>query len=179
MRFLGSLPQPPASPGQLTPGHLQAFYDHRARTTPVTAVQDMSEARLLFALPALRAKVSAEVLDYLQRRLPALREPQTPAAGPTPPGTGAKRLTTGFSDGELARLLAALRADAAKIRDRIRAGENLLRRYQGDPVALDEKDRDRGRVLQWMAAPGQLPRHREPRRIRSPRIAGSWRGSCS
>jgi hypothetical protein len=29
MRFLGSLPQPPASPGQLTPGHLQAFYDHR------------------------------------------------------------------------------------------------------------------------------------------------------
>ena len=97
----------------------------------------MSEARLLFTLPVLREKVSAEVLDHLQRRLPAPREPQIPAAGPdigpAPPGTGAKRLTTGFSDGELARLLAALRADAAKIRDRIRAGEDLLRRYQAGP----------------------------------------------
>ena len=121
----------------------------------------MSEARLLFALPALREKVSAEVLDHLQRRLPAPREPQTPAAGAdagiTSPGTGAKRLTTGFSDGELARLLAALRADAAKIRDRIRAGEDLLRRYQAGPLALDAEDRDRGRVLEWMAAPGQVP----------------------
>ena len=161
VRFLGSLPQPPASPDQLTPGHLEAFYDHRARTTPATALQDMSEARLLFALPALRDKVSAEVLDHLQRRLPAPREPRTVAAGPgiepAPPETGAKRLTTGFSDGELARLLAALRADAAKIRDRIRVGEDLLRRYQAGPLALEEEDRDRGRVLQWMAAPGQVP----------------------
>jgi hypothetical protein len=161
VRFLGSLPQPPASPGQLTPAHLGAFYDHRARTTPSTALRDMSEARLLFALPVLRDKVSAEVLDHLQRRLPAPRDPQIPAAGPgigpAPPGTGARRLTTGFSDGELARLLAALRADAAKIRDRIRAGEDLLRRYQADPMAIGEEDRDRGRVLEWLSAPGPLP----------------------
>jgi hypothetical protein len=161
VKFLGALPQPPASPDQLTPAHLEAFHDHRAKTTPTTALRDMSEARLLFALPALRDKVSAAVLDHLQRRLPAPREPRAPAAGhdagPAQPGFGAKRLTTGFSDGELARLLAALRADAARIRDRIRAGEDLLRRYQADPLALDDNDRDLGRMLEQMAATGRVP----------------------
>jgi len=66
VRFLGSLPQPPACPGRLTSGHLEAFYGHRARTTPAAALRDMSEARLLFALPALRGKVSAEVLDHVR-----------------------------------------------------------------------------------------------------------------
>jgi len=121
----------------------------------------MSETRLLFALPALRGKVSAEVLDHVQRRLPAPREPRTRVTGSdtgtASHGTGAKRLTTGFSDGELARPLAALRADAARIRDRIRAGENLLRRCQAGSLATGEKDRDRGRVLEWMVAPGQVP----------------------
>ena len=143
----------------------------------------MSEARLLFALPALREKVSAEVLDHLQRRLPAPREPQTPAAGAdagiTSPGTGAKRLTTGFSDGELARLLAALRSDAAKIRDRIRAGEDLLRRYQAGPLALARRTGTGDRCWRAWPPPGRFPRRPEPARIRSPRIARSWRDGCS
>lgn len=183
VRFLGSLPQPPASPDQLTPGHLEAFYDHRARTTPATALRDMSEARLLFALPALRDKVSAEVLDHVQRRLPAPREPRTLAAGPgiepAQPGIGAKRLTTGFSDGELARLLAALRADAAKIRDRIGVGEDLLRRYQACLWPWARRTGTWGGCWSGWPPPGRSPRHREPSPIRSPRIAGSWRGSCS
>jgi len=62
VKFLGTLPQPPASPDRLTPAHLEAFHEHRATTTPATAVQDMREARLLFALPALRDQVSTEVL---------------------------------------------------------------------------------------------------------------------
>ncbi|MFE2033872.1 hypothetical protein ACFXBB_11565 [Streptomyces scopuliridis] len=161
VKFLGALAEPPASPDQLMPAHLQAFHNHRARTTPTTALRDMGEARLLFALPALRELVSAEVLDHLQRRLPTPRdpEPSTTVAKtePSPPGNGAKRLTTGYSDGELARLLAALRSDAARIRDRIRAGEDLLRRYQADPLALDENDRDLGRLLERMAATGQVP----------------------
>ncbi|WP_034087298.1 hypothetical protein [Streptacidiphilus albus] len=159
VRFLGSLPQPPLDPAQLTPAHLQAFYDHRAKTTPTTALHDMNEVRLLFALPALRDRVSTEVLDHIQRRLPAPRDAKAPATGtgPSPSGIGTKRLTTGFSDGELARLLAALRADAAKIRDRVRAGEGLLRRYRADPGALNEQDQGLGQALEWMAAPGQLP----------------------
>ncbi|MFE9632077.1 hypothetical protein [Streptomyces sp. NPDC006463] len=54
VKFLGALPEPPAGPDQLTLAHLQAFHDHRATTTPTTALRDMGEARLLFALPALR-----------------------------------------------------------------------------------------------------------------------------
>ncbi|OEJ22968.1 hypothetical protein AR457_37805 [Streptomyces agglomeratus] len=161
VKFLGALPEPPATLDQLTPSHLQAFHDHRTRATPVTALRDMSEARLLFALPALRDQVSAEVLDHIQRRLPSPREPEPSTtvadAEPSRPGNGAKRLTSGYSDGELARLLAALRADAARIRDRIRAGEDLLRRYQSDPLALDDNDRDLGGVLERMAATGQVP----------------------
>lgn len=152
MKFLGSLPQPPTSPGQLTADHLEAFYQHRARTTPATALRDLGEARLLLTRTALRDMVSAGVLDHIQRRLPAPRDP-----APTFADSGVKRLTTGYSDGELARLLAALRADVAGIRDRIRSGEDLLRRYRADPLALAEPDRDRGRLLDHMATTGQVP----------------------
>ncbi|MDT0467959.1 hypothetical protein [Streptomyces gibsoniae] len=151
MRFLGTLPQPPATPDQLTPAHLDAFHVHRARTAPSAALRELGEARMLFTSSALRDLVPAEVLDHVQRRLPAPREAEGRA------GAGTKRVTTGFSDGELARLLAALRADTAKIRDRIRAGEDLLRRFQDDPSALGEKDRETGRLLEQMAATGRVP----------------------
>ena len=95
VRFLGSLPQPPVSPDQLRPGHLDAFRVHQAKTTPGTALRDLGEARMLFMLPALRETVSAEVLDHVQRRLPAAREAEPAVAGPhgesTPSRTGAKR----------------------------------------------------------------------------------------
>lgn len=157
MRFLGSLPQPPAVPGRLTPDHLTAFHAHRTATAPVTGYRDLADARVLFTLPALREHVSPEALDHLQRRLPAPRSATTSGPGVVSAAAGAGRLTTGYSDGELARLMAALRADAAKIRDRIRAGEKLLRRYQHAPASLNEEDRELGRMLQMMAATGQVP----------------------
>jgi hypothetical protein len=137
---------------------LDAFYDQRARTAPGTALRDLAEARLLFTLPALHERVSAEVLDHVQRRLPAPREPRSPAAAADtePSRAGANPARIGFADGELARLLAALRADAAAVRDRIRAGEDLLRRCRADPLALDAKDRDLGRLLDRMASTGQV-----------------------
>ncbi len=152
VKFLGSLPQPPTSPGQLTAGHLDAFYQHRARTTPATALRDLGETRLLLTRTCLRDMVGIGVLDHIQRRLPAPRDPAPACAD-----SGVKRLTTGYSDGELARLLAALRADAAGIRDRIRSGEDLLRRYRADPSALTEPERGRGRLLDHMATTGQVP----------------------
>jgi len=154
VRFLAALPDPPARPGQLTRAHLQSFHDQRARTAPLTALRDVAEARMLLTGPALRTQVPAEVVDYLQRRLPAPRP--APDAGVPQSGSGA-RLTTGYSDGELARLLAALRSDAAAIRDRIRAGEDLLRRYQADPLALEDGDRVLGGMLEQMATTGQVP----------------------
>ncbi|MCX5107029.1 hypothetical protein OOK13_00185 [Streptomyces sp. NBC_00378] len=159
VKFLASLPQPPTSPDQLTPDHLEAFHDHRAKTTPTTALRDLGEARMLFTLTSLRDKVTAEVLDHIQRRLPTPRAPEPATAAPDAenPRGGEKRLTSGYSDGELERLLAALRADAAKVRDRIRAGEDLLRRFRADPLALDERDRVLGRMLERMAVTGQVP----------------------
>jgi hypothetical protein len=154
VRFLAALPDPPARPGQLTREQLQAFHDQRARTAPLTALRDLAEARMLLTRPALREQVPAQVLDHLQRRLPAPRP--APDAGAPQPGSDT-RLTTGYSDGELARLLAALRSDAAAIRDRIRDGENLLRRQQADRLALTEDDQIAGGMLQQMAATGQVP----------------------
>jgi hypothetical protein len=154
VRFLAALPDPPARPGQLTREHLQAFHDQRATTAPLTALRDLAEARMLLTRPALREQVPAQVLDHLQRRLPAPR--LAPDAGVPRSGSGA-RLTTGYSDGELARLLAALRSDAAAIRDRIRGGEDLLRRYQAGPSALGEDDQVLGGMLEQMAATGQIP----------------------
>ena len=159
VRFLGSLPQPPPTPDQLTPAHLEDFHAHRVRTAPTMALRDLAEARMLFTSPALRDLVAVEVLDHVQRRLPAPRDGEALEA------TGTKRMTTGFSDGELARLMAALRADTARIRDRIRAGEDLLRRYRDDPSALVDQDRQTGRLLDQMAATGRVPM---PPGIRNP-----------
>jgi len=158
VRFLAALPDSPARPGQLTREHLQAFHDQRARTAPLTALRDLAEARMLLTGPALGEQVPAEVVDYLQRRLPAPRPapPSRPDAGVPQPGSNV-RLTTGYSDGELARLLAALRSDAATIRDRIRAGEDLLRRYQDSPLTVAEDDQILGGMLEQMAATGQVP----------------------
>ena len=151
VRFLGTLPHPPVTPDQLTPAHLEDFYAHRVRTAPTAALRELAEARILFTSSALRDLVAVEVLDHVQRRLPAPRDGEAAA------GTGTKRVTTGFSDGELARLMAALRADTARIRDRIRAGEDLLRRYRDDASALSEQDRQTGRLLDEMATTGRVP----------------------
>jgi hypothetical protein len=154
-RFLGSLPDAPQFPQQLTCGHLESFRDQRMPSAPATALRDLAETRLLFTRAAMRDQVTAEVLDHVQRRMPARL---TLAAAPADSGPdGAKRLTSGFSDGELARLLAALRSDSARIRDRIRGGEDLLRRCQAGAAALTPDDRTAAEVLAGMAATGHVP----------------------
>jgi hypothetical protein len=161
MRFLSTLPHPPTVPEQARPEHLKAFYRQRIADAPAAAVRDMAEARMLFLLSALRERLPADVLDHVQRRLPALRALELVApSGQDTKGRhrgGGKRLTTGFSDGELARLLAALRADTAQVRDRRRAGEDLVRRYQAEPSTLGEDERRLGPVLEQMAATGRVP----------------------
>jgi hypothetical protein len=154
-RFLGSLPDAPQVPRQLTREHLESFRARRAASAPTTALRDLAEVRMLLTRAAMRDLVAPDVLDHVRRRLPARL---TLAGTQAEPGEdGGKRLTAGFSDGELARLLAALRSDSARIRDRILAGEDLLRRYQGDGPALAEDDRAMGKMLAGMAASGQVP----------------------
>lgn len=155
VRFLGSLPDAPQAPQQLTCGHLELFRSQRTASAPVTALRDLAETRMLFTRPAMRSLLTADVLDHVQRRLPARLA--IAGAQPGPGQESAKRLTAGFSDGELARLLAALRSDAAAIRDRVRSGENLLHRYQAGDAALTADDRTMGQILAGMAATGDVP----------------------
>jgi hypothetical protein len=154
-KFLGSLPDAPQFPQQLTCGHLESFRDQRTASAPTSALRDLAETRMLFTRAALRDQVTSEVLDHVQRRMPARL---TLADSSASPGlNGIKRLTSGFSDGELARLLAALRSDSARVRDRIRAGEDLLRRCQAGDATLAAGDRNTGMMLAGMAATGQVP----------------------
>lgn len=154
-RFLGDLPDAPQQPCHLTREHLDSFRARRMASGPAAMMQDLTEIRRLLTQPAIRGQVTDDVLDHVRRRLPARLALASPAEEPARPSP--RRLTSGFSDGELARLLAALRSDSARIRDRIRAGEDLLRRYQAGRAVLAEDDRATGKVLEGMAATGRVP----------------------
>lgn len=150
VRFLAGLPDAPRQPCDLALDHLGLFRASRA-----TGEQDLREMRLLLTRPAIRGQVPADVLDYLQRRMPA--RPALAGAAEEPARTRPKTPASGFSDGELARLLAALRSDAAGIRDRIRSGEDLLRRHQAGDPALTADGRTTAGLLEEIAATGHVP----------------------
>ena len=155
VRFLGSLSDAPAEPRHLTFEHVEAFRAHRTAASPAGGLRDVAEARTLFTRQAVRDKIDAGVLDRIQHRLPARLSLAATADGPA--RTAPEKLTSGFSDGELARLLAALRSDAAAIRDRIRSGENLLHRYQSGDPELTPGDMTTGHLLAGMDATGEVP----------------------
>lgn len=154
-RFLGELLDAPRHPRDLTCEHLDSFRVRRMAGGAAAMMQDLAEIRLLLTRPAIRDHVTASVLDHVRRRMPTRLALAGPAEEPAP--ARQERLTSGFSDGELARLLAALRSDSAGIRDRIRSGEDLLRRCQAGDAALDDDERATGKVLESMAATGQVP----------------------
>ncbi|MDF9815947.1 hypothetical protein [Streptomyces sp. SPB162] len=155
MRFLAKLPVPPARPQDLTSKHLEAFLDARAESAPTTVTTDLREIHSLFVLPGIAPLISPDATDCLKRRLPdtRIKKKARQATSEKRPKTD----TVGYSDGELARLMAALRADCARIRNRIAAGEELLRRFQEEPQTLSEEQRAEGQQLAHMAATGEVP----------------------
>lgn len=113
MRFLAKLPTPPADPGRLTPAHLEAFVRFRtAQAGEETAFKDVQDIKLLLDMDAIVPLLAPEARGSLVRR-----QPRSRSFG-----------QAGYSDGEFKRLLSAARADVAQIRDRIAAGEELVRR---------------------------------------------------
>lgn len=137
MRFLARLPTPPADPGRLTAAHVEGFVRFRtAQAGEETAFKDVQDIKLLLDMDAIVSLLGPEARDSLIRRQPRSR------------GFG----QAGYSDGEFERLLSAARTDIAQIRDRIRAGEELVRRHSdgaGDAKAA---------MLANMAASGRVPR---------------------
>jgi hypothetical protein len=111
MRFLAGLPTPPADPGQLNAAHVEGFARLRAaQAGEETALKDVQDIKLLLDMDAIVSLLAPEAQDSLFRR-----QPRSRSFG-----------QAGYSDGEFERLLSAARADVAQIRDRIRAGEELV-----------------------------------------------------
>ncbi|MFJ5100801.1 hypothetical protein [Streptomyces sp. NPDC088554] len=143
MRFLAQLPNPPAHPGELTAAQMEAFYRHRCETNQqVLAWHEVRKVGQFLELPPLRDVVASEVLDFVARRYERHRSAGKP----------------GYSDGELSRLVAAARRDAARIRDRIDAAEAMLEQFRTAPDTLSGADRARATALDEMAATGEVPR---------------------
>jgi hypothetical protein len=145
VRFLDSLPQPPATPRELTAVQVDAYLRHRVRSPRgQRAWEELIELRLLVGQHPLRDLVDDKVLNYLARRVDK--------SGGRLPGRG------GYSDGELARLVDAARADVAGIRDRIDAGEALLAFWLTDPASITGKDAVTAARLAAVAETGVIPR---------------------
>jgi hypothetical protein len=94
-----------------------------------------------------QSKLHDEVVEVIHRRV--LR------TGPTRfPGR------PGYSDREFAAIMTAARSDVVQIRDRIRAAERLLARFEADPSALGPDARQLAEELASMARTGRVPARR-------------------
>jgi hypothetical protein len=126
LRFLGSQQPQPASPGSLRAAHLDLFRAGRATTAGSAAgLRELRQVLVLLGQEPLRSLLVPEVADYLGRRFADPRRPGQP----------------GYSDGELARILAAARSDAVAISARIGAAGELLSRLETKPDTLTPADR--------------------------------------
>ncbi len=142
VRFLGSLPEPPAEPSRLCVEHLTAFLEQPfGAGSEATRKQDLREFRLLVAEQPLCMQVPADVVDFLNRRGQSVKLATQP----------------GYSDREFGSLVQAARSDVANIRDRIRAGESLLARYREDAERLRADECERARLLDLAGGTGAVP----------------------
>ena len=139
-QFLAGLDPQPSMPSQLTRNHVNVFHT-RTDSGAGTRQMDMSELQLLFGHERIRGQIPADAQDALARRV--LR-PNSEAVG-------------GYSTGEMSRLTAAARADTANIVRRIRANEELIRRWREDPDGVPLQQRERARILTDLAATGAVP----------------------
>jgi hypothetical protein len=140
--FLSLQQPPPSSPGDLTAAHLDAFHAGKSRTMSRRgALAELRRVLLLLEQQPLKAVLAPDVIDYLGRRW---RDPRTDGV-------------PGYSDGELARIVAAARSDAVAISARIEAGEQLAARYREAPAALSPAEELRARELAEMAETGLVP----------------------
>lgn len=151
LRFLGTQQPVPAGPGLLRAVHLDGFRAHRARTvTAAGALRDVRQLLILLGQEPVRGMLAAEVSDYLGRRWKDPRQAGRP----------------GYSDGELARILAAARSDAVAACQRMEAAERLLERHEHDRAGLGAADLILAGQLAEIAATGIVPDGGKGRRAR-------------
>lgn len=142
VRFVASQQPRPTVPASLRAAHLDLFRSARAAAAGQPAgLRELRQVLALLGQEPLRGLLTLEVADYLGRRWADPRRPGRP----------------GYSDGELARILAAARSDTAAISGRIEAARQLLSSYERGPGALTTAERALARQLAPIAATGIVP----------------------
>lgn len=160
LRFLDSLPVPPADPSGLTAEHLEGFFRHRVATTSEAyAAREVRDLGNLVRLAPLNAMVPPAAREYVNRRWDSNWLVSKP----------------GYSPRELARLITIARRDVVRIRDRIQAGEQLLARHHADPNNLSLAEKAEAELLASIAETGVVPADPRPMHLALPartQIAG-------
>ncbi|WP_143021487.1 hypothetical protein [Prauserella marina] len=79
MRFMATVPDPPAEPGLLRPRHLKAFHEQSGEARGESnRWRDLRCFKLVIEQPPLRELVPTEAADYLSRRFPEPRRRAKP-----------------------------------------------------------------------------------------------------
>ncbi len=105
IRFLAQTPRPPKNPSDLEVRHIDAYRRFRKSNTGERyAKLELRSIALVFDMLPLAGLVSAEVRDSLRPHQKSRSNPKS-----------------GYSDGELARIVAAARSDVAALQNRLLA----------------------------------------------------------
>ncbi|MET3176633.1 UNVERIFIED_ORG: hypothetical protein ABIB52_004508, partial [Arthrobacter sp. UYCu721] len=103
VRFVAQTPRPPIHPGALRTDHIDAYLRHRETAIGANKTGlELRSAAITFEAKPLVDMVSADVRDRMRPRLRIQQQPKS-----------------GYSDGELARIVAAARSDVAALRARL------------------------------------------------------------
>ncbi|KOU76769.1 hypothetical protein ADK57_04455 [Streptomyces sp. MMG1533] len=155
VRFLGALPRPPRSLSRLTGAQLKRYRMHvQAGMNDLTLFAHFKLVHaLLRKVPADRLR--PEVLDAIWQ---AARIDKRKI-----------RSKPGYDDATFHKIVTAARSSVVDIYQRIREGERLLARFEGDPTQLTGVELDRGVELSEIARTGRIPH--------VPGARGNWRST--
>lgn len=103
IRYLAQLPHPPLQPGQLAAKHIDSYRLHRESTQRADRARaELQSLALTFEIKPLSDLVSSEVRERMRSKVRMSRTP-----------------LSGYSDGELARIVSTARNEVVALRDRL------------------------------------------------------------
>ncbi|WP_216912971.1 hypothetical protein [Nocardia noduli] len=153
--FLATLATPPSTVDDITVSHLKRYRAAKLETTTEVAVlAEMRRiCRVLMEIP--EQHLQPDTRSYLR-------------VGQLSTTVSDRHGVPGYSDEVFANIMRAARSDVAVIRDRIRAGEQLLVQSR-EPGALTEARQHEAAELAQLAATGEVPLLRFPNGSPDPR----------
>jgi hypothetical protein len=145
LKFLGDYRRPPRNVAALRKTHLEQFRMHCMKTeAELYAFKNQQGIHYLLREVKPQSKLRDDVAEVIHQRIHTV--------GPKKSGG-----RPGYSDREFGAIMTAARSDVVEIRERIRAAERLVVRFQADPEALAPGERELAMELVSMAATGKVP----------------------